>query len=139
MALPKKISWIILALLIFCDGFLTHRAGMEGNPLWRPLIEKFGIDFLCVLGICALVFFFVLAKIFGWLIEKFEHFSKGEDVILTNLVIAFSAYDFYITFLVQRFGYLGSRSHYPVMFFIAIPVLIYNLWLEKRKRKEKII
>jgi len=36
MALPKKIAWPIIIFALFWDGFLTVRAGGEGNRYPLP-------------------------------------------------------------------------------------------------------
>ncbi len=137
MALSKHAGWPVLALLVFWDAFITYRAGGEGNPLWRPFVEMFGLNALWVLAALVLVLFYIVVKSVGWYVSRFEHFPQGEEIVLTNLVIAFGAYDLYLTFLLPYFGYLGSRSHYAIIPVLIVPVLAYNVWLEYRKRKAK--
>ena len=136
-ALPKKIGWPILVLLVFWDAFITFRAGGEGNPLLRPIVNYFGLHALWILAILALGLFYLLVKYVGKYTQKYEGYSQGEEIVLTNLVIAFATYDFYLTFLLPYFGYLGLRYHYAIIPVIIIPLLIYNLWLEHRKKKVK--
>ncbi|MBI3103519.1 hypothetical protein HYZ05_01120 [Candidatus Daviesbacteria bacterium] len=138
MVLPKSIGWLLLTLLVFWDAFLTYQKGAEGNPLWRPVVETFGINALWVLAPIALAIFYLAVRIFGWITERFEHLPKGEEIVLTNLVIAFATYDLYITFLLPYFGYLGSRSHYSILLVLAVPIVIYNLWFEYLRRKGKV-
>lgn len=136
IALPKRVGWPILIFLVFWDAFLTYRAGSEGNPLWRPVVDAFGLNALWVLAAAVLALFYLLVKALGRYVERYEQFPQGEEIILTNLVIAFGAYDLYITFLLPYFGYLGTRSHYAIIPVIAVPVVVYNIWLERQKRKK---
>lgn len=133
--LPKKIGWPVLILLVFFDAFITIQAGSESNPLWRPLAEKFGLNFLWAAALIVLAIFFAATKIFGRIVEKTEHFSRGEEFILTNLVIVFATYDLYIAFLVPRIGYLGTSTHYAIIPVLFIPILAYNVFVELQKRK----
>lgn len=135
IALPKSVGWPILILLVFYDAFITYRGGQEGNPLWKPLVEIFGLNTLWVLAIFVLLLFYFLTKILGRYMERQEHYPQGEEIVLTSLVIAFGTYDLYITFLLPHFGFLGFRSHYAVIPVLAVPVLIYNVWLARQKKK----
>ena len=137
IALPKYIGWPVLILLIFWDAFFTYRGGREGNPLWQPIVERFGLNALWVLAIFVLVLFYFLTKILGRYTEKVEKFPQGEEIVLTNLVIVFIVYDLYITFAAPRIGYLGFRRHYAIIPVLIVPVLIYDIWLEYLKRKGK--
>lgn len=136
-ALPKKIGWPVLVLLVFWDAFITFRAGGEGNPLWKPVVNYFGLYALWVLSILVLGLFYFLVKYAGKYAQKYEGDSHWEEIVLTNLIIVFAAYDFYLAFLLPYFGYLGSRYHYAIIPILIIPLLIYNLWLEYRKKKEE--
>ena len=135
-ALPKKIGWPILVLLVFWDAFITFSAGGESNPLLRPIVTYFGLHALWVLGILVLGLFYLLVKYVGKYAQKYEGYSQGEEIVLTSLVIVFATYDFYLTFLRPYFGYLGSRYHYAIIPILIVPVLIYNLWLEHLKKKK---
>ena len=137
LALPKRIGWPVMVFLVFWDAFITYRVGGESNPLWRPFVEMFGLNALWVLAALVLVLFYLVTKLAGWYVSRFEHFSQGEEIVLTNLVIAFGTYDLYLTFLLPYFGYLGSGSHYAIIPVLAVPVIAYNVWLEYRKRKQQ--
>ncbi len=132
-ALSKKIGWPILIFLVFLDAFITFiRGGAEGNPLWKPLVEQFGANTLWFLAVLVLGLFYFAVKYAGKYIEKYP---QGEEIILTNFVIAFATYDLYILFALPYIGFLGTRSHYALIPILIIPVLIYNLWIEYRKKK----
>jgi len=137
MALPKKISWLIIILALFWDVFLTVQAGGEGNPLWRPLTLNYGLNILWLLLPLALLLFYLLSKGCGWLIEKVDKYPEGEEIVLTFLVLVYGTYVLYITFFVSRFAYLGSRSHYRIILLLIIPAIFYQIWLELKKRKMK--
>lgn len=137
LALPKSIGWPVMVFLVFWDAFITYRAGGESNPLWRPFVEAFGLNALWLLAVLVLALFYLVVRAVGWYASRFEHFPQGEEIVLTNLVIAFGTYDLYLTFLLPYFGYLGSSSHYAIIPVLAVPVIAYNIWLEYQKRKRK--
>ena len=41
--LSKKIGLIVLAILVLIDAFLDVIRGVEGNPLWIPIVNMIGI------------------------------------------------------------------------------------------------
>lgn len=134
VALPKQVSWLLLILLVFWDAWITRQAGGESNPLWKPIVQAFGIDALWFLAILVLALFYLVVKLAGWYYERFENSLQGEEITLTSLVIAFGFYDFYLTFLLPRFGYFGTKSHYALIPFLAIPVLAYSIWATRKQR-----
>jgi len=137
MALPKKIAWPIIIFALFWDGFLTVRAGGEGNPLWRPLTLKYGLSIIWLFLPFAVLLFYLLSKIFGFLIEKLDKYPQGEEIVLTSLVLVYGTYVLYLNFFVSRFGYLGSRSHYRIILLLIIPAVLYQIFLEIKKWKTK--
>jgi len=137
MALPKKIAWPIIIFALFWDVFLTVRAGGEGNPLWRPLTLRYGLNILWLLLPFGVLLFYLLSKIFGFLIEKLDKYPQGEEIVLTSLVLVYGTYVLYITFFASRFAYLGSRSHYRIILLLIIPAVLYQIFLEIKKRKMK--
>ena len=59
IALPKRIGWPVLAFLVFLDAFVTVSAGREGNPLWRSVVESYGINALWFLAAAVLALFYL--------------------------------------------------------------------------------
>ncbi|MBM4401939.1 MAG: hypothetical protein FJ044_01725 [Candidatus Cloacimonetes bacterium] len=118
------------------DGILTYFAGGEANPIWQIFVKRFGFNIFTVLAgfIPALILFYLVTKIGGWLITKVDQYPEGEEIVLTGLVIAYSTWVFYLAFLRPIFGYFGSRSHYRVIPFLMVPLIIYTFWLERRKK-----
>lgn len=137
MALPKKISWVLIVLLVFWDAVLTYLGGFEGNPLWKPVIQNYGIDALWALVPVALGIFYLAAKILGWLIKAIDKIAEGEEIVLTGLVLVFGTYDLYITFFLRSFGWLGGGSHYRIIALLMVPVLGYIIYTEIVRRKNK--
>ncbi len=134
IALPKRLGWPILIFLVFWDAFLTYGKGAEGNPLWQPIVKIFGLNALWLLAIIALALFYFTVKAAGWFERRYEHLPEGEEIVLTAFVIAFGAYDLYITFLLPYFGYLGSQSHYALIPVLMVPLLAYCIWIEYQRR-----
>lgn len=137
VALSKKTGWISLAILMAADVVLTYFAGGESNPIWRVFSDRFGFSiFTASIGyIPVLALFYLLVKVGGWLIRVTDRYPESEEIILTGLVIAYGAWVFYIAFLRPRFGYLGGYSHYRVIPFLIIPLVLYLFWMEWRKRE----
>ncbi len=128
-----KTGWLMLVFLVFWDAFLTFNKGAEGNPLWQPVVQTFGINALWLLGVIVLAIFYGFTLVAGKYTEQKEHYTHGKEIVLTNLVIAFASYDAYLTFLLHYLGYFGTNSHYAIIPIIAVPVLLYNIWIERNK------
>lgn len=138
MALPKYISWPILILLVFLDASVTHITTKENTLLWRPLIEKFGVNILWVLAIVGLILFYLITKIGGWYVERVGRLPKGEEIVLTSLLIVFATYDTYKIFIRPSLDYLNPSNYYFIFPVLLLPVIIYSLWLERHKHKKVI-
>ncbi|MBI4991141.1 hypothetical protein HZB96_03545 [Candidatus Gottesmanbacteria bacterium] len=136
MALPKYISWPILILLVFLDASVTHITTKENTLLWRPLIEKFGVNILWVLAIVGLILFYLITKIGGWYVERVGRLPKGEEIVLTSLLIVFATYDTYKIFIRPSLDYLNPSNYYFIFPVLLLPVIIYSLWLEHHKHKK---
>ncbi|MDO8576858.1 MAG: hypothetical protein Q7R82_00795 [Candidatus Daviesbacteria bacterium] len=137
IAFPKKIGWILITLLVFWDVLLTYLGGSEGNPLWKPIVQTYGINALWVLAPVALLIFYLATKILGWLIKTIDKIAEGEEIVLTGLVLVFATYDLYITFFLRSFGWMGSRSHYSIILLLMVPVIGYIIYTEIVRRKNK--
>ncbi len=136
LALPKKLGWILLTLFVFWDALLTYGGGAEGNPLWKPFIQAYGIKVVFLLVPVALGIFYLATKIFGWLIKKVDKIAEGEEIVLTALVLTFGTYVLYITFFLRTFGWLGSRSHYKIILLLMVPAILYIIYTEIARRKK---
>lgn len=136
IAFPKKIGWILITLLVFWDVLLTYLGGSEGNPLWKPIVQTYGINALWVLAPVALLIFYLATKILGWLIKTIDKIAEGEEIVLTGLVLVFATYDLYITFFLRSFGWMGSRSHYRIILLLMVPVVLYIIYTEIVRRKK---
>jgi hypothetical protein len=135
MTFSQPVGWILLTLLLYWDAGLTYSRGQEGNPLWAPLVDSFGLGVLWVLPLVALALFYLAVEGFGWVAEKVDKLPNGRNVVLTNLVIVFATYDVYLTWFLPQFGWLGSRSHFAVIPVLLGPFLIYQLLTEVARRR----
>lgn len=136
MALPKYISWPILILLVFLDASVTHITTKENTLLWRPLIDKFGVNILWVLAVVGLILFYLITKIGGWYVEHIGRLPKGEEIVLTSLLIVFTTYDTYKIFLRPYLDYINFNNYFIIFSALLIPVIIYSFWLEYHKQKK---
>ncbi len=96
ITLSKKTGWVIFTLLLFVDAFLDVIRGTEGNPLWQPLVERVGINFVPFLVPLILPFFYLVVKTLGWLIHKVEKLPQAEELVLTTLVVVYLVYDLWV-------------------------------------------
>ena len=88
VVLSKKAGWIILAILVFTDGFLDVIRGAEGNPLWKPIVNIIGINYVPFLVPFVLLLFYFAVKSGAWIVKKVDKISvKSEELVLTTLVL----------------------------------------------------
>ena len=120
--LSKKIGWIVLAILVFLDAFLDVIRGVEGNPLWTPIVNIVGIKYVPLLVPFALLLFYLVVKALGWLVEKMDKTPRSEELVLTSLVIVYAVFDIWIISV----DFLGFRliSNFRYM---IIPLTIIGL------------
>ena len=136
MTLPQPLGWIFLTALLYWDAGITFSRGQEGNPLWAPLVDSFGLGALWVLPVVALALFYLATEGLGWVVERVDKIPNGRGVILTSLVIVFATYDVYIPWLLPHYGWLGSRTHYGIIPILLGPFLIYQIALEWIRRRD---
>ena len=116
-------------LLLFVDAFLGVARGVEGNPLWKPLVNTFGIKAVPFLVRLLLPFFYLVVKIFGGLIRKVDRLPQGEELVLTALVLAYAIYDFWVI-LFDFFEFRLIRNHYQIIPILIVTTVAYALWAE---------
>lgn len=120
--LSKKSGWIILAILVFLDSFLDIIRGVEGNPLWIPVLNKIGINNAPFLVPLVLLLFYLVVKALGWLVEKIDKTPRSEELILTSLVIVFAVFDIWVISV----DFLGFKL-IPNFRYMIIPLTIIGL------------
>ena len=134
--LSKKIGWIVLAILVLIDAFLDVIRGVEGNPLWIPIVKVIGINNVPFLVPFVLLLFYLAVKALGWIVEKADKTPKAEELILTSLVIAYGLFDVWAVSV----DFLGFRL-IPNFRYMIIPMTIvalgYALWAQKKLGKKK--
>lgn len=129
VTLPKKTGWIIFTLLLFTDAFLDVIRGAEGNPLWKPLVARIGINFVPFLVPLVLPFFYLVVKALGLLISKVDKLPQAEELTLTTLVVVYFAYDLWVI-ATDFFGFNLIRNHYQTIPILLTIGLGYALWAE---------
>lgn len=134
--LSKKSGWAILALLVFLDSFLDVIRGVEGNPLWIPIVNVIGIRNVPFLVPFVLLLFYLVVKVLGWLVEKIDKTPNSEELVLTSLVIAYAIFDVWAISV----DFLGFRL-IPNFRYMIIPMIVlalgYALWAQKQLGKKK--
>ncbi len=133
--LSKRSGWIVLAILVLIDAFLDVIRGVEGNPLWMPIVNVIGIKNVPFLVPFVLLLFYLAVKVLSWLVEKIDKTPRSEELVLTALVIVYAAFDIWaisVDFL--GFGLI------PNFRYMIIPLTIigigYALWAQKRLGKK---
>jgi len=135
VVLSKRVGWIILAILVFLDAFLDVRRGVEGNPVWQPIVNIIGINYVPLLVPFVLILFYFVVKGGAWLTRKVDKITyKSEELVLTALVLAYFVFDLWVI-SVDFFGFKLIKNHYYLTPILIIVVLIYSLWAEKKLRK----
>ncbi|MFH1585141.1 MAG: hypothetical protein ABIB79_00045 [archaeon] len=135
VVLSKKAGWIILAVLVLLDAFLDVRRGVEGNPLWQPIVNIIGINYVPVLVPFVLLIFYFVVKGGAWLTRKVDKITiKSEELVLTSLVLAYLVFDLWVI-SVDFLGFRLIKNHYYLTPILVIVVLIYSIWAEKKLKK----
>lgn len=140
MFLPKKVAWSIFLLLLYFDLGLTWVVGgghKEGNLLWQPLVVKYGFGLVSLLVPVLFLLFIAGIKIVAWVVTKVDRTPNSEEILSTTLVIVYATYDFYLFFLLPRFGYLGTKTHRILIPVLIIPGIIYALSAQYLTKKPK--
>lgn len=147
IALPTKVSWIILTLYFVFDNVvsyiaITRMGGRELNAVIAPLVETYPLlYFLCIpaeiIGIYLIVL--LLREVTAVVMRHWKFFDKAiiERIILTAVVIhwAIANSSFNLAFLLgfRNVGYLWGT--FTLVGFVA--ALIYgflSLYLVSRKK-----
>ena len=133
--LSKGIGWSLLAGLILIDAFLDVIRGVEGNPLWIPIINMIGIKNVPFLAPFVLALFYAVVKALGWLVDKIDKTPRSEELVLTALVIVYAVFDIWAV-SVDFFGF----GLIPNFRYMIIPLIIigmgYALWAQKKLGKK---
>ena len=135
VTLSKKTGWIIFTLLLFVDAFLDVVRGAEGNPLWKPLVARMGINFVPFLVPLILPFFYLLVKMLGWLIHKTDKLPQAEELVLTTLVVVYFVYDLWVT-TVDFLGFRLLRDFRQTIPFLIIAAFAYALSAERQLKRK---
>lgn len=135
VTLSKRMGWIIFSLLVFVDAFLDVVRGAEGNPLWQPLVERIGINFVPLLVPFILLFFYLLVKSCGWLIHKADKLPQAEELVLTTLVIVYFTYDLWVV-AVDFLGFHLIRNFRQTIPLLLVVAFGYALLAEQQLKRK---
>ena len=133
--LSKGVGWSLLAGLVLIDAFLDVIRGVEGNPLWMPIVNMIGIKNVPFLAPFVLALFYVAVKALGWIVEKTDKTPKSEELVLTSLVIAYGLFDVWAV-SVDFFGFRLIPDFRYMIIPMTIAALGYALWAQKKLRKK---
>jgi len=134
--LSKKAAWILIAILVYIDAILDIIRGREGNPLWIPFVERFGIYVVLFLAPFVILLFYFVLKILAKAVAKVDKTPNSEEILATALVIVYALFDLWII-SVDFFGFRLIRNfRYTIPFLIA-GGLIYALWAQRKVKKKR--
>ncbi len=134
--LPKTWGWAIFTALLFIDAFIDVVRGVEGNPLWIPIVNAIGINFVPLLVPLILPLYYAAVKFLGAVVGRVDKTPHAEEIILTALVVVYALFDAWLV----ASGFLGFRlirNFYQTMPFLIIAGLAYALWAQYNVKKEK--
>lgn len=134
--LSKTAGFIILGLLLLTDTIFDVLRGTQGNPLYKPIENAFGINIFPLLVPFALVFFYGIIKLIAWIAVKIEKVPNIEEILLTTLVIIFFVHDIWV-FSVDYLSFALIRNYHKMIPVYIIIGLIYSTWAERKLKKEK--
>lgn len=132
--LPKKPALIGLGMLLLLDTIFDVLRGTQGNPLFKPIENAFGIWAFPLLVPLALAFFYAVVKFVGMVVQKTDPVPHVEEILFTALVIIFAVHDTLIFFA----DYLGVRliTSFPQMIILYTAIGFgYSLWAEHETKK----
>ena len=129
VVLSKRTGLIILGMLLLLDTIFDILRGTQGNPLFKPIENAFGIWIFPFLVPFALVFFYIIIKLLGQFVEKMDRTTHSEEILLTALVIIFVVHDMWV-FSVDYMGFRLIRSYYQMIPIYIIVGMAYALWAQ---------
>ncbi|MBI5060686.1 MAG: hypothetical protein HZB67_00050 [Candidatus Aenigmarchaeota archaeon] len=132
--LSKRSGLIALALLLLLDTVFDILRGTQGNQLWKPIENAFGIWVFPLLVPVALVLFYLAIKAMGWLVYRIDKTPHAEEILLTVFVIIFVVHDLWV-FSSDYLGFRLIKSFYHMIPIYIIIGLSYALWAEHALKK----
>ena len=136
VVLSKTAGFIILGLLLLIDTIFDVLRGTQGNPLFNPIENTFGINAFPLLVPFALVFFYGVIKIVAWIVLKIEKVPNMEEILLTTLVIIFFVHDMWV-FSVDYLNFSLIRDYHKMIPIYIIIGLAYSTWAERSLKRKK--
>ena len=139
VTLPWLYGWIILTALMFLDAFLDVLRGSEGNPLWKPVVNIIGIEYVPLLVPLVIILFYVVVKASGWLIEKVDKLPQSKEIVLTCLVLAFAVYDIWVIAVdFLNFNLIQNHLHMiPILIIVALGYALCAEYIIKKEFKKQ--
>lgn len=134
--LPKTQGWAIFTALLFIDAFIDVVRGAEGNPIWIPIVNAIGINFVPLLVPLILPLYYAAVKVLGAVAGRVDRTPHAEEIILTALVVVYALFDAWLV----ASGFLGFRlikNFYQTIPFLIIAGLAYALWAQHKVGKRK--
>ena len=132
--LSKKAGWILVAILVYIDALLDVIRGREGNPLWIPFVERFGIYVVLFLAPFIVLLFYFAIKILAKIAAATDKTPFTEEILLTSLVIIYALFDLWLV-SADFFSFSLIRGFRHTIPYLTAAGLIYALWAEWKVKR----
>ena len=135
--LSKGIAWTVIIILVYLDAFLDILAGRGmDNPLWTPVVDKFGSYSVLLLAIVVLAVFYILVKVLSKIVYSIDKTPHAEEILLSALTVVYALFDLWLI-SVNFFGFSAIKNYRYTIPFLIVAGLIYALWAEHTVKKRK--
>ncbi len=132
--LSLKVGWLVVTILVFLDAFLDSKRGVEGNPLWQPIVEKIGIQNIYILVPFVLLLFWLVVKFGGWLTARIDKTPQAEELVLTALVLVYGLFDLWVI-AVDFLNFHLITNYRLLVIPLTIIAVFYAVWAEKKLKQ----
>lgn len=135
--LSKKAAWILIAILVYIDAILDLIIGKgQGNPLWVPVIARFGSYSVLFLAPLVIILIYFCVKIIAPIVAKIDKTPFAEEILLTTFAVVYGLFDLWLI-SVDFLGFRMIRNFRYTIPFLIIAGLIYSSWAERKVKRKK--
>ena len=125
-----RTSIAALAFLLLIDTFFDILRGTQGNPIFKPIENAFGVWAFPLLVPPAVILFYLLSVGIGKIINKADKVTSGKEIILTTLVVIFAIHDIWV-FSLDYLGFTLIKNYLHMIPVYIIGGIAYSWWAEK--------
>ena len=133
--LTKRQGLAVLFILLLIDTLFDVIRGTQGNPIFKPIENSFGIWVFPFLVPFVVVFFYAVVKFFGRVVYKIDKTPHADEILLTALAVIFAVHDIWV-FSLDFLGFSLIKDFRHMIPVYIVAGLAYALWIEHRMRKK---